>query len=455
MRRLFGTDGVRGIANAELTPELAMSIGKALCTVLSSAGEYRPRVLIGTDTRRSGEMLSSALAAGICSAGGDVISLGTAPTPAVAYLVKKYEMAAGVVISASHNPYEYNGIKIFSDEGIKLSDELEEEMEIIALDKKPPARVATASKIGRFLNTPPTLSDYSAHIRELLQEPLSGLKIGFDLANGAAYKTAKEIFLPLGAECVFIGDRPNGVNINQGCGSTALSALSTLVKEKNLDVGIAFDGDADRCLAVDECGNEVDGDFIMAILAKDFKSRGLLKKNGVVGTVMTNLGFVRFCEENGISFHAAKVGDRYVAETMRSEGLSFGGEQSGHLIIGDYSTTGDGELTAALLLGVLKRSGKPLSHLSSIMKKYPQYTLNLSATAEEKIFFLSDNEIKKIIKRAQSEAISDGGRIIARPSGTEPYIRIMAEGEDESKTRKIMNALGDIIKARLDGYRAR
>ena len=455
MRRLFGTDGVRGIANAELTPELATSIGKALCTVLSSAGEYRPTVLIGTDTRRSGEMLAAALAAGVCSAGGDIISLGTVPTPAVAYLVRKYELTAGVVISASHNPYEYNGIKIFSDEGIKLSDELEEEMEIIALDKKPSPRVATASKIGRFLDTPPALGDYTDHIRTLISGSLSGIKIGIDCANGAAFKTAKEIFLPLGAKCVFIGDRPNGVNINQGCGSTSLNALSALVKEEGLDAGIAFDGDADRCLAVDEYGNEVDGDFIMAILARDFKERGLLQKNGVVGTVMTNLGFVKFCEENGINFHAAKVGDRYVSETMRSEGLSFGGEQSGHLIIGDYSTTGDGELTAVLLLDVLKRSGKTLSALASVMKKYPQYTLNLSASAEEKIFFLSDGEIKRAVRSAERDAALSGGRIVVRPSGTEPFIRIMAEGADENEVKKIAGALSVKIKQRLDAYRAR
>ncbi len=452
MRRLFGTDGVRGIANRELTAEVAMSVGAALSAVLSSSGKYRPRVLIGTDTRRSSEMLAAALGAGICSSGGDVINLGVIPTPAVAYLVRRYGMTAGVVISASHNPYEYNGIKIFDSEGFKLSDELEEQIESTVLDKSPAPFVAEPEKIGRFLDTPPALSDYSEYIREFCGVHLSGLRIGVDCANGASYKTAKEIFPALGAECIFIGDEPDGININRNCGSTHLDRLGELVRTERLDLGIAFDGDADRCLSVDEGGREVDGDFIMAILADDFKKQGRLTRNGVVGTVMTNLGFVKYCERRGLNFHAAKVGDRYVLEMMRSGGLTFGGEQSGHIILGDYSTTGDGQLTAVALLSAIKRSGKRLSELASVMEKYPQYTVNVAATPDDKIVFFSDEEIKAAIKRAE-EALSDDGRIVARPSGTEPYIRIMAEGSSVEKTREIAEKTAEFIRLRLESYK--
>lgn len=452
MRRLFGTDGVRGVVNKELTTEMAMSIGRALCTVLSLSGKYRPRVLIGSDTRLSSEMLASALGAGVCSAGGDVINIGVIPTPSVAYLVRKYGATAGIVISASHNPHEYNGIKIFNDEGFKLSDELEEEIESIVLDKNPPPAIAEPEKIGRFLDTPPAITDYSEYVKAFSDVSLSGLRIGIDCANGASYITAKEIFPALGAECVFIGDGPDGININKDCGSTHIERLGELVRTKGLDLGIAFDGDADRCLSVDENGCEVDGDFIMAILADDLKKQGRLTKNGVVGTVMTNLGFVKYCEANGLNFLAAKVGDRYVLEMMRSGGYSFGGEQSGHIILSDYSTTGDGQLTAVALLSAIKRSGKTLSELASIMKKYPQYTVNVAATADDKVVFFSDEEIKAAIKRAE-EALAGDGRILARPSGTEPYIRIMAESSSVEKTREVAEKTAEFITLRLATYK--
>ena len=451
MGRLFGTDGVRGVVNEKLTSELAMSIGRALCSMLSPSGKYRPLVLIGTDTRRSCHMLMSALGAGVCSAGGDVINLGVIPTPAVAFLVKKYGAGAGVVISASHNSYEYGGIKIFSSEGFKLDDELEEKIESIVRGRSPAPSLAKPGKIGRFLDTPPVISDYTEYIKSFCDTSLLGLRVGIDCANGAAYKSAKRIFPSLGCECFFIGDGPDGVNINDKCGSTHLDALRKLVKGENLDVGIAFDGDADRCLALDSEGNEVDGDFIMAILADELLKRGKLRGNAVVGTVMTNLGFVKFCEERGINFVAARVGDRYVLELMRLDGLSFGGEQSGHIIFGDYSTTGDGQLTAVALLATLKKSGKSLTELASLMKKYPQFTHNVDADADEKVIFLSDREIAEEIKRA--EAKLGDGRIIVRPSGTEPYIRVMAEGEDRESAEQAAKQTALFIRKRLDSYK--
>ncbi len=447
MRRLFGTDGIRGIANRELTADIAMSVGCSLASVLSSSGKYRPTVAIGSDTRRSSEMLCSALSAGLLAAGADVIMLGTVPTPAVAYLAKKYG-AAGIAVSASHNPSEYNGIKIFGRSGFKLSDGIEEKIEEEVLGKDRLAPYVAPEKIGVFLNTPPAIEDYTSFLLSYTDADLSGLRIGIDCANGAACKTAKSVFPALGAECFFIGDKPDGSNINLRCGSTDLSSLKKLVRENGLDMGFAFDGDADRCLAVDGLGNEVDGDHIMAILALDLKKRGRLRGNAVVGTVMTNLGFVKFCEQNGIGFFAANVGDRYVLELMRSDGLSFGGEQSGHIILGDYATTGDGQLTAIALLSAVKESGRPLSSLASVMRKYPQCTVNVDAGREEKLTFLTDGEIKRRIEEIKA-ALSPDGRIIVRPSGTEPYIRITVEGSDEEATRRYAEETAAFVAARL------
>ena len=451
MRRLFGTDGVRGVANEYLSCERAMQIGRALGTVLSSNHRYRPKVIIGMDTRISSEMLSSAISAGLCSVGSDVMTLGVVPTPAVAYLVKKYKAKAGIMISASHNPFEYNGIKIFGEEGFKLSDGLEEQIESIVLDNTPPCRLAAANEIGKRTDTPFALHDYISHLRETTHITLEGMKIAIDCANGAASSTARELFESLGAECHVLSESPNGTNINVECGSTDLRALKRYVTENGMDVGIAFDGDADRCLATDEMGSEVDGDYIMAILALKLKEEGELKHNAVVGTVMTNYGFSKFCEEHGIKYISAKVGDRYVLEMINQEGYSFGGEQSGHIILRRFATTGDGQLTALALLSHMKETGKKLSELCRVMKKYPQHTVNVKATQNEKIAFFTDEDIRSAISDAE-ERIKDRGRLVVRPSGTEPVIRVMAEGENEVETKELAEAIAKIIESKLKSY---
>ncbi len=451
MRRLFGTDGVRGIANEYLSCERAMSIGRALGHVLSSNQKYRPKVVIGMDTRLSSEMLAASISAGLLSVGSDIMNIGVVPTPAVAYLVKKYKAKAGIMISASHNTFDYNGIKIFGEEGYKLSDELEEQIESIVLDNTPPVKIAEKGEIGRKLNAPFALHDYINYLLHTTDVSLDGLKVAIDAACGSASATAGELFTSLGAEIKLLHSSPDGININDGCGSTHLDSLKRFVVENRMDVGIAFDGDADRCLAVDENGCEVDGDFIMAILSLDMKKRGILKKNTVVGTVMSNFGFHKFCEENGIIFIAAKVGDRYVLEMLNQEGFSFGGEQSGHIIFKELATTGDGQLTAIKLLSHIKESGMPLSRLASVMKKYPQFTVNIEASQNEKIALFTDEEIKAIITDAEDK-IGDDGRLVIRPSGTEPLIRIMVEGEDPERTERIARETARLIKEKLGGY---
>ena len=452
MHRLFGTDGVRGIANEELSIERAMQIGRALGTVLSSHHKYRPTVLIGMDTRVSSPMLACALASGLCSAGSDCIHLGVVPTPAVAYLVKKYRAKAGVMISASHNPYPYNGIKIFGDAGFKLSDALEEQIESIVLDNTPPCRPASPEQLGHYETAPFALRDYLAYLSATASGTLEGLRLVIDCANGASSATAKELFEGLGAECTVLSASPNGLNINEKCGSTDMRALREEVLRLGADAGLAFDGDADRFLAVDEKGNEVDGDFIMAILALHLKEEGRLKGNTVVGTVMTNYGFSKFCEREDIRYIAAKVGDRYVLEMLNQEGFVFGGEQSGHIILREFSTTGDGQLTAIQLLSHMKACKKPLSELCAVMKKYPQATVNVQADAADKINFFTDEEINKILKDAE-QSIGDNGRLVVRPSGTEPVIRVMVESEEEEKTHLIAKKTAQRIQDRLKEYK--
>ena len=451
MRRLFGTDGVRGIANEYLSCERAVQIGRALGTVLSSNHKYRPKVIIGMDTRISSEMLCSAICAGLCSVGSDCITLGVVPTPAVAYLVQKYGAKAGVMISASHNPYPYNGIKIFGDEGYKLSDELEEQIESIVLDNTPPVKPASAEEIGTRRDEPNALADYIEYVKSTTDVRLDGLRIAIDCANGSSSVTAQKLFSSMGAECHMLSMTPDGVNINEKCGSTHLEQLKNYVKINSMDAGIAFDGDADRCLAVDECGNEVDGDFIMAGLALDLKRQGRLKRDTVVGTIMTNYGFPKFCEENGIHFVAANVGDRYVLETINREGYCFGGEHSGHVILRDYATTGDGQLTALTLLACLKQSGKKLSELCSIMKRYPQHIVNIKTTPGGKIAMFTDEDIKSIVSATES-ALSGRGRLVVRPSGTEPVVRIMVEGESLEETVKLCEETAARISEKLAAY---
>ena len=448
MGRLFGTDGVRGIANTELTCELAMEIGRAAATVRSDGCRRRPTFVVGSDTRASSDMLGAALVAGLCSVGADVIQLGVVPTPAVAYLVGTYKADAGVMISASHNPAEFNGIKIFSGNGFKLPDMLEEKIEDLILASTKTYVKPIGGEVGKLTFAQNAVEDYQRHIMSSAHCSLSGMKIAIDCANGAASMTAPTLFNQLGAEVSVLSDKPDGVNINRNCGSTHLEALAKYVVENKLDCGIAFDGDADRCLCVDEKGNVIDGDVIMAICALDLKSRGKLNSNTVIGTIMTNFGFGKFCEENGLRFIATKVGDRYVLEEMLIGNYSFGGEQSGHVIFRDFSTTGDGQLTATQLLVMLKRSGKSLSELASVMTKYPQITVNLKISAEGKIAFYTDKVISQKLDEVTA-ALGNTGRIVVRPSGTEPLIRVMVEGSDEEQIKTLANEVAELITTRL------
>lgn len=451
MGRLFGTDGVRGVANKDLTCELAMKLGRAAAAVLTNKSTRHPRVIIGKDTRLSSDMLENAMAAGLCSVGASVVLLGVVPTPAVAYLVEKYKADAGIMISASHNSYEYNGIKIFSGDGFKLPDDLEERIESLILGEASLPAAPADSDLGTVETAPNALRDYIDHVKSTVHFSLDGLEIALDCANGSSAMTAETLFTELGAKVHMLANEPNGVNINDGCGSTHMESLVEYVKTHRVDAGIAFDGDADRCLAVDENGEPVDGDFIMAICGLDMKSRGKLNKNCIVGTIMTNLGFIKFCEANGIHFEATKVGDRYVLEEMLLEDYYLGGEQSGHVIFRDFSTTGDGQLTAVQLLSQLKRTGAKLSDAACVMTRYPQFIVNIPCTAEEKVAFYTDYEVKSILEAAKRE-IGDSGRLIARPSGTEPLIRVMAEGDDSEAIERIASETAAKLKAQLESY---
>lgn len=443
MRKLFGTDGIRGLANSELTPELATKIGMGLVRVLKNEGMINPKVMVGMDTRISSPMLGAAVEAGIMSAGGDVCHLGVCSTPAVAYLMRLQDYQAGVMISASHNPHEYNGIKIFGGDGFKLNDRLEKEIEKQLFSDKSCCK--TSERIGTILYAIDLINDYVDYIANAFKVDLTGMKVGIDCANGSASASAEGLFKRLGCQCTMLGNTPDGVNINKNCGSTHLDGLKRLVVEMGLDMGIAFDGDADRCLAVDENGNEVDGDHIMAILATELLKENKLNKNTVVGTVMSNLGFERFCTERGIDFVRTKVGDRYVLEAMSDGEFSFGGEQSGHVILRDYATTGDGQLTAVALLSCIKKSGKSLSTLAAVMKKYPQYSVNIEADFGAKSRITESDEIKEIIENAE-KAMGGFGRILVRPSGTEPLVRVMVEGENEEVTRDLCNYVASRIR---------
>lgn len=454
MRKYFGTDGIRRIANTELTPELVYKVAKAGAYALSKHTDHAPTILIGRDTRLSGTLIESAMTAGFLSYGAHVKQLGVIPTPGVAYLTKRLKADASVVISASHNTYEFNGVKYFSNKGMKIPDEIEEEIEEIIESGRLEELTAISDKIGVAENREDLLEEYVFFFRKIFEEKLENydkenFKVGLDVANGATYKVAEQVFTKLGINFVIINNEPNGININDNCGSTHLDSLKKLVVEEHLNLGIAYDGDGDRCLAIDENGNEVDGDALLAIFANYLEEKGKLKKDTVVATVMSNLGLKKFAQNNNLNFAETKVGDRYVLETMLKEGYNLGGEQSGHVILLDYNPTGDGILTSLMLIQIMLEKNSKLSELCKVIKKYPQVLLNVKVDNNKKQNYITDEEIQNEIKKLQEE-FKDNGRILVRASGTEPIIRVMIEGEDQQDIEKKANKLADLIKIKLN-----
>ncbi len=448
MGRLFGTDGVRGIANLELTCELAMQIGKAAAYVLTKETHHKPKILIGKDSRLSGDMLESALASGLCSVGASVVNLGIIPTPAVAYLTRKYEADAGIVISASHNAAEYNGIKIFNANGYKLSDAIEERIEAIILDDSEEILCPTGDAVGTVETCETALRDYIDFAKSTIDCDLKGLRIAVDCANGASYKSTVKVIVELGAEAFVVHNHPTGTNINHNCGSTHTKEFQQYVKNIDVDLGLTFDGDADRLLAVDEKGNLIDGDKIMFICANFLKEKGRLVKDTLVTTVMTNLGLILAAKEKGINIVQTRVGDRYVLEEMLKSGYILGGEQSGHIIFLENNTTGDGLLSALQLLSIIKKSGQKLSELSEVFKTLPQVTVNAKVQNSKKEDFAKDEVIKDEIAQLENE-LADSGRVLIRPSGTEPCVRVMLEGPDLNIITQKAKYLAKLIEARL------
>lgn len=448
MGQLFGTDGVRGIANKDLTVELAYKLGR-IGGYLLTKGNGRAKIVVGKDTRISGDMLEAALVSGICSAGVDVLSVGVLPTPAIAYLTRKYNANAGVMISASHNPVEYNGIKFFNTEGYKLTDEIEDEIESYILNGEDIAVFPTGENVGTKTIVMDALNDYSDFLKTTIDVDFKGLKIAVDCGNGAAFMVAPLLLEELGAEVHVIHNDPNGVNINVACGSTKPEEVQKLVKEIGADIGLSFDGDADRLIAVDENGQIVDGDHIMAICGLYLKEKELLTGNAVVGTVMSNLGLDICCNEKDIKLLKTKVGDRYVLEEMARNNYKLGGEQSGHIIFLDHNTTGDGLLTGLKLASIIKEKEKSISKLASIMTSLPQVLINAKVADSKKNNYLEDDIIKTEI--ANLEKRFDGeGRVLIRPSGTEPLVRVMIEGKDKEEIETIARKLASLIEQRLN-----
>ncbi len=447
MGRLFGTDGARGIANSELTCELAMKIGRAAAFVLTEKTTEKPKVIIGKDTRVSSNMLEMALAAGLCSVGADVVLVGFLPTPAIAFLVKDREVDAGIMISASHNPCEYNGIKIFDGNGYKLPDSLEEEIESLVLDDDSKITFPTGGDVGSVFVRNDYADLYIEHIVKAVNADLSGLKIAIDCANGCASYTAEKLFTKLGAECFFMHNKPNGVNINANCGSTHMDDLIDYVNGHDVDLGLAFDGDSDRCLAVDENGKLIDGDKMIAVFALDMKNNGLLVDQTAVVTVMTNLGFKIFAKEYGIAVAETTVGDRYVLEEMLKHNYQIGGEQSGHIIFKGHATTGDGQLSGAMLAAVMKKYAKSASALTAVMTVMPQTLVNVEATPELKEKLKTDLDIISSISDAEKQ-LGERGRILVRASGTEPLIRVMIEGENIYEIKQLAKSIAAVIKGK-------
>lgn len=450
MRKYFGTDGIRRIANTELSPEFVYRVAKAGAYVLSKHTDKAPTILIGRDTRLSGTLIESAMVSGFLSYGANVKLLEVMPTPAVAYLTRKLQADASVVISASHNTFEFNGIKYFSNKGMKIPDEIEEEIEEVMDSGKLEELSAVKDKIGVSEIRTDLLDEYVYFFRKHFDDNIEKLnrpdfKVVVDTANGATYKVADKVFSTLGINHVIINNNPNGININDGCGSTHLDMLKEYVIKNKMSLGIAYDGDGDRCLAVDENGEEIDGDKLLAIIGNYLKEKGKLSKNTIVATVMSNLGLNKYAEKNNLQLLQTKVGDRYVLEEMLKNGYNLGGEQSGHVILLDYNPTGDGILTSLMLIQAILESGKKASELSGMMQKYPQVLINAKVDSNKKYDYEKNAEIKSAIEKLEEE-FSGNGRVLIRPSGTEPLVRVMIEGQDKTIIEKEARKLCDLIE---------
>lgn len=447
MGKFFGTDGVRGIANRELSCELAIKLGRAAAKVLTGNCSHSAKILIGKDTRISSDMLENALLAGIASVGAEGISLGVVPTPAVSYLVKKYNADAGIMISASHNSFEFNGIKFFNKDGYKLTDETEDSIEKL-VESNEKLELPIEKKLGKILKCESAVDDYTKYLCGTFEGNIENLNIAVDCANGSASTTASKIFSKINSNATILFDSPDGININENCGSTHLEKLSEYVVKNKCDIGIAFDGDADRCLLIDDTGKTVDGDMILALCAKYLKGNGKLTNNNLVATIMSNMGLKEFCKKNDIELSETKVGDRYVLERMLEKNYSIGGEQSGHIIFGDLSSTGDGQLTALQILNILSKSGKSLSELSAQFVKYPQKQAEVKIELSQKGLLKSNEKIQEYIKNT-SEKLGSSGRILIRESGTEPKIRIMVECLDKKKLDSLIEESYVVVSENL------
>lgn len=455
MRKYFGTDGIRRIANTELTPELVYRVAKAGAYALSKHTDHTPTILIGRDTRISGTLIESAMTAGFLSYGANVKLLGVMPTPAVAYLTRKLNADASVVISASHNTFEFNGVKYFSNKGMKIPDEIEEEIEeVMESDEKFKELTAVGEKIGVSEVRTDLNEKYVDFFKEIFAENIKkfnkdNFEVAIDTANGATYKVAEEVFKTLGIKYHIINNNPNGININDNCGSTHLEMLRDYVLSNKLSLGVAYDGDGDRCLAIDELGNIIDGDNLLAIISNYLDKKSMLKNNTVVATVMSNLGLNKYCEKENLKLIQTKVGDRYVLEEMLKNGYNLGGEQSGHIILLDYNPTGDGILTSLMLIQAILESGKTASELAAKLKTYPQVLVNAKVSSDKKYDYEKDEEIKNAIEELEKE-FSGNGRVLIRPSGTEPLVRVMIEGEDqnyiEEKATEIAKKIEENLK---------
>ena len=453
MRKYFGTDGIRRIANTELTPELVYKVAKAGAYVLSKHADHTPTILIGRDTRLSGTLIESAMTAGFLSYGAKVKLLGVIPTPAVAYLTRKLKADASVVISASHNTFEFNGIKFFSNKGMKIPDSLEEEIEEVMDSGKLEELTAKNEKIGVAEYCFDLMNEYIYFFRKHFDDTIEkylrdDFVVGIDTANGATSVVAEKVFKDLGINYRIINNTPDGININENCGSTHLDNLKKFVVDNNLSLGIAYDGDGDRCLAIDEKGNEIDGDKLLAIISSSLRKKGTLNKDTIVATIMSNLGLNKYAENNGLQLIQTKVGDRYVLEEMLKEGYNLGGEQSGHVILLDYNPTGDGILTSLMLIQTILEENKKASELASIIKLYPQVLINAKVNADKKYDYEKDEDIKKAIEDVEKE-FAGNGRVVIRPSGTEPLVRVMIEGEDQEYITKRAKEIANLIEKKL------